>query len=58
MKCKCRGCKERTQNCHSTCEAYKEFKEELEKIRKQEKYDEMLFNQTWSYTRTRKRRKR
>ena len=33
-------------------------KEELEKMRKQEKYDEMLFNQTWSYTRTRKRRKR
>lgn len=34
MDCKCKGCTRRQVGCHSTCEDYKEFQEECERIRK------------------------
>lgn len=33
----CKGCTERVVGCHSNCEKYKEFKDYVAKIRKNEK---------------------
>ncbi len=33
MKSYCLDCKERHNGCHATCYKYKEYKEELEKIK-------------------------
>lgn len=37
MNVPCRNCKEREEGCHSKCERYSAFKEEVERIRKTEK---------------------
>lgn len=34
MTCKCKGCTDRYVGCHSTCEDYKKFQEENEKLKK------------------------
>jgi predicted nucleic acid-binding Zn ribbon protein len=33
MKCNCKGCPERTQMCHSTCESYLEYTAERQRVR-------------------------
>lgn len=35
----CKGCKERTAECHGKCERYKEFQKEMEKVKENRKND-------------------
>lgn len=36
----CRFCTQRNINCHSTCNQYKSFKYELEKIKNRRRYED------------------
>ena len=37
IKVPCRGCEERTAECHATCEKYKRYKRELEELKNKKK---------------------
>lgn len=51
MKIPCvRDCKNRSVDCHCTCEKYKEYKEEIEKANKKKRLDRQInkyFMQTY-----------
>lgn len=36
LKAPCKGCEERQVGCHSKCTKYKQFKQEVDKMRKYE----------------------
>lgn len=40
----CKDCTDRQIGCHSTCERYKAFREQLDKINEQKKADKMRHN--------------
>lgn len=57
----CRDCQSRTispVNCHDVCEKYKQYREELEKARLNEKEEKARFNQCERYMYEQSRRKR
>lgn len=57
QKNSCKGCQKRKLNCHSTCETYAQYREEIERIKKIEK-DEKAYGYSsttsWNYARARK----
>lgn len=40
----CKDCADRQIGCHATCERYKAFREQLDKINEQKKADRMKHN--------------
>lgn len=59
--CCCKSCTDRQTepvNCHSYCEKYKQYREELEKARLNEKEEKARFNQCERYMYEQSRRKR
>lgn len=42
INCKCKGCKERTPDCHGYCDKYAEFLAANEQLKKKRKLDQML----------------
>lgn len=45
----CRDCTERHINCHATCEAYKEFRLQLDELNKKKKFDSFNRSSGWGY---------
>lgn len=54
----CRHCTDRVVGCHSTCEKYKKYKEEMDKIHKEKEKDALLIDQRYRgiFRQTHKRR--
>lgn len=46
VKVYCLNCKKRHLGCHSDCEDYKKYKEELEHIKKNIKIEKQLYNKS------------
>lgn len=46
LKAPCKGCEERQVGCHSKCTKYKQFKQEVDKMRKyeEEKQKQLVYS--------------
>lgn len=58
VTCPCKGCLKRTLGCHSTCEDYINFHNELTARKQKDRLDsacEVRVSKTWSYLRKEKK---
>lgn len=58
VDCPCKGCTKRTLGCHSTCDDYINFHNELTNRKQKERLDnahEVRVSSTWSYLRKEKK---
>lgn len=46
----CKGCTDRSVTCHSSCERYKQYKQELENAKTEERKEAELYDLTMALT--------
>ena len=46
INCKCKDCDNRTIGCHSNCESYKQFRDEIAKAKQKQDFESMMTEHT------------